>query len=57
MTKEFMKALSNLLVANMATYEAQFGPIDAGRTLIIAEQIEADNKAPKKAKAPGKKSN
>lgn len=47
MTREFMKALSNLLVQNVKAYEEQFGEIDFERMFAITEKLEAE--AAKKA--------
>jgi hypothetical protein len=54
MTREFMKALSNLLATNVQEYEAKFGEISFDKLFQITEDIEAKNKAgkPKSAAKP-----
>jgi DNA-binding ferritin-like protein (Dps family) len=43
MTREFMKALSNLLVQNIKEYEEKFGEISFDKLSMITDDLEAAN--------------
>lgn len=60
MTREFMKALSNLLAANVKAFEEKYGEITFEKMLTVAGDLEknAPSKAVKKGvakKSPAKK--
>ncbi|MGB7201471.1 MAG: DUF3467 domain-containing protein [Pyrinomonadaceae bacterium] len=50
MTREFMKALSNLLATNVKEYEEKFGEISFEKMFQITEALEAGNKPKRAAK-------
>jgi hypothetical protein len=53
MTREFMKALSNLLSANIRAYEEKFGEISLENLFAITEELESKTTV---ARLPTKKS-
>ncbi len=55
MTREFMKALANLLVVNVKEYEAKFGEISFEKLFQVTEDIDAGNAERRKAQPVQKK--
>ncbi|MEO6050163.1 MAG: DUF3467 domain-containing protein [Pyrinomonadaceae bacterium] len=52
MTREFMKALSNLLTANVKAFEEKYGEISFDRLLAVTEGLEKTNAKKVVAKKP-----
>lgn len=54
MTREFMKAFSNLLIANIKVYEEKYGEINVELAMKISDSVN-EEEAKSKAKPPKKK--